>query len=409
MYEQLAKVYYKEPEKYDFEYSRRLSGYGTVRLPFNIKPYNYNQEFPCFYVNHSELDFLHDQILKQSKLIQEKMMRLPNIAIAQYIKSKLIDELLSTNEIEGVRSTKAEMKTVIEIVVKKDNTKKKIRHLSLMRTYFNLISKKSEIIQNIEQIRDVYNELVKDEIKKEDKLDGQLFRKGPVDVVTSTEKVIHRGVYPESLIQNNLTNLVNYLNEHPSPMLYKIAIAHFYFGYIHPFYDGNGRTSRYISSMYLINELDKLTALSLSYSTNKMKPLYYDSFTVSNDPKNKGELTHFCKVFFDIIYNAQNDILADLTHKSHRMDQLYELISQLQPSSELSRDILLILGQNCIFGIEDTGISKHELANELIRTEYIIGKEIKELDKNGYIKYTKKNPIEITLSDNLQKKLNSIN
>lgn len=406
MYEPLSKLFYKEPEKYEFEYSRRISSYGTVRLPFNIKSLKSNQEFSCFYVNHSELDFFHDQVLKQSKLIQEKINSLPDIAIAQYIKSKLIDELLSTNEIEGIRSTKAEMKTVIEVVVKKDNSKKKIRHYSLMKTYFNLISEKNDDIQNLEQIRNIYDELVATEIKKDDKLDGELFRKGSVDIVTSAEKVIHKGVYPESSILAHLSNLINYLNEHPSPMLYKIAVAHYYFGYIHPFYDGNGRTSRYISSMYLINELDKLTALSLSYSTNKMRPIYYDAFTVSNDPKNKGELTYFCKTFLEIIHNAQSDILADLSYKSNKMDQLVELISHLDLSNELSRDVLFIAGQHDIFGIEGTGISRHELSEAKDTTEYKISKEIKELDKLGYIKYIKRNPIEITISDDLHEKLN---
>jgi hypothetical protein len=49
----------------------------------------------------------------------------PAIGLSQYVKAKLVDELLSTNEIEGVHSTKREMETVIEIVVKKDNLKKK--------------------------------------------------------------------------------------------------------------------------------------------------------------------------------------------------------------------------------------------------------------------------------------------
>ncbi|PAD69955.1 hypothetical protein CHH83_05995 [Bacillus sp. 7586-K] len=408
MYEQLSKIFYKEPEKYDFEYSRRISSYGTVRLPITIKPFKSNEEFSCFYVNHSELDFLHDLILKQSKLIQEKINSLPDIAIAQYIKAKLIDELLSTNEIEGVRSTKAEMKTVIEIVVSKDAPKKKVRHLSLMKTYFSLFNERNVVIKNIEDIREIYNELVKEEIKKEEELDGVLFRKEAVDVITSTEKVVHRGVYPEKAIQTHLSNFIDYLNEHPSPMLYKIAIAHYYFGYIHPFYDGNGRTSRYISSMYLMDELDKLTAMSLSYSTNKMKQLYYESFSECNDPKNKGELTYFCKVFFEIINNAQNDILADLSYKSQRLEQVYHLIENLDLLSDIAKTIAFITGQHYIFGIEGTGISKSELTRVLDKTDYVISKEIKDLYNKGYIQYTKKNPIEITLSEQLQEKLTTV-
>ncbi|MGJ7920637.1 Fic family protein [Neobacillus sp. LXY-4] len=398
MYETLSKLYYKDLEKYRIEYDKRFNSYGTVQLPFVIRPFNFTDEFTCFYVNHNELDMLHDQIIKQSKLIQAIMENLPPIAISQYIKSKLVDELLSTNEIEGVHSTKAEMTTVIEIVVKKDNPKKKIRHLSLMHTYFNLISEDKSSIETIEEIREVYDQLVKEEVKSEDTLDGQLFRREAVDVVTSSNKVIHRGVYPESSIQTQLKKMIHYLNGHNSPMLYKIAIAHYYFGFIHPFYDGNGRTSRYISSMYLINELDKLTALTLSYSTNKSKQFYYDAFSVSNDPRNKGELTFFCEVFFQILHNAQNDILEDLSKKKEKMEKISLLSKSHDDLNDFEKQILFILGQHYIFGIEGTGMTMKELESVLEVTEYVVRKSLKNLVAKGYVTNIKLKPIEVAIS-----------
>ena len=405
MYETLSKLYYKDLDKYRIEYEKRINSYGTVVLPFVIRPYNYSEEYSCFYVNHHDLDMLHDQIMKQSKLIQAIMEKLPSIAINQYIKSKLVDELLSTNEIEGVHSTKAEMKTVIEIVVKKDIPKKKVRHLSLMHTYFNLISEDKFAIETIEQIREVYDHLVKEEVKPKDILDGQIFRKESVDVVTSTETIVHRGVYPESSIQTHLKKLINYLNEDNSPMLYKIAIAHYYFGYIHPFYDGNGRTSRYISSMYLINELDKLTALTLSYSTNKSKQFYYDAFSVSNDPKNKGELTYFCEVFFQILHEAQSDILEILSQKKDKMGKISSLTQSQNDLNDSEKSILFILGQHYIFGIEGTGITMKELESVLEITEYVVRKALKTLVDKGYVTYTKLKPIEVSISDLLSDEL----
>jgi hypothetical protein len=126
MYELLSKLYYKDQKTYLNEFEKRFNSYGTVKLPFHIKPYKSSEEFECFYVNHQELDLLHEQIMKQSKLIQSIVHRLPPIAIQQYIQAKLIDELLSTNEIEGVHSTKEEMETVIEIIVRKESSKKRI-------------------------------------------------------------------------------------------------------------------------------------------------------------------------------------------------------------------------------------------------------------------------------------------
>ncbi|MGR5915151.1 hypothetical protein ACT7DA_28285 [Bacillus pacificus] len=62
--------------------------------------------------------------------------------------------------------------------------------MSLVNSYFKLLSDKNSKITSLEQIKEIYDSLVKDEIKEEDQLDGEMFRRGPVDVVTSTQKVI---------------------------------------------------------------------------------------------------------------------------------------------------------------------------------------------------------------------------
>ncbi|BAU26037.1 Fic family protein [Aneurinibacillus soli] len=399
-YELLSKLYYKDTNKYATEYEKRLYSYGTIRLPFQLKPYKNKEEFVSFYVNHPELDILHDQISKQSNRIQSIVNQLPPIAVQQYIRAKLVDELLSTNEIEGVRSTKAEMETVLEIVVRQESSRKhKARHLSLMKSYAALLTETQTTLERIEQIRSIYNHLVQEETEPEDQLDGELFRKQPVDVVTQTNKVVHRGVHPEESIKTHLRNLIHYLNEHPSPMLYKIAISHYLFGYIHPFYDGNGRTSRYISSMYLLHDLDRLTALTLSYSTNKVKQAYYEAFTECGNPHNKGELTFFCETFFHIIDKAQNEVLAELSEKRVRMESLDHMVQQLNITDEISENIFFILGQNYIFGIEGKGMTLKELVAATDKTEYLVRKSLDELDQKGVLVFLKRKPIEVTLCE----------
>ncbi|MGR5915152.1 hypothetical protein ACT7CW_10435 [Bacillus pacificus] len=125
MYERLSKIYYKDSSDYQAEYEKRINSYGTVRLPFRIKPLKSSDEFECFYVNHMELDILHEQIIKQSNEIQFVADKLPPIAIRQYIQAKLVDELMSTNEIEGVQSTRAEMTDAMAVREKKQQKLKK--------------------------------------------------------------------------------------------------------------------------------------------------------------------------------------------------------------------------------------------------------------------------------------------
>lgn len=76
-----------------------------------------------------------------------------------------------------------------------------------------------------------------------------------------------------------MTNLENYINEPQicdfDPLV-KMAIIHYQFESIHPFYDGNGRTGRILNILYLIMEkLQTLPILYLSSYIIKHKSDYY--------------------------------------------------------------------------------------------------------------------------------------
>ena len=60
-------------------------------------------------------------------------------------------------------------------------------------------------------------------------------------------------------------------NENNVGPLVKIAVFHYLFGYAHPFYNGNGRTSRFISSYLLCNILNQSIALRISYTIKNDK------------------------------------------------------------------------------------------------------------------------------------------
>ena len=76
-----------------------------------------------------------------------------------------------------------------------------------------------------------------------------------------------------------MANLEQYINDsgiQDCDPLIKMAIIHFQFESIHPFYDGNGRTGRIINILYLI--LQKLQTLPILYLSNyiiKHKADYY--------------------------------------------------------------------------------------------------------------------------------------
>ena len=107
------------------------------------------------------------------------------------------------------------------------------------------------------------------------------FRKLPGTTLknTSTGEIIYNPPQDPDEIKDLMTNLEKFINDREltdfDPLV-KMAIIHYQFESIHPFYDGNGRTGRIINILYLIQEkLQDLPILYLSSFIIKNKYDYY--------------------------------------------------------------------------------------------------------------------------------------
>ena len=77
-------------------------------------------------------------------------------------------------------------------------------------------------------------------------------------------------------LMKNLEKVINEENFYPVDPLIKMAVIHYQFESIHPFYDGNGRTGRIINILYLIqNNLLDIPVLYLSRYIIRTKESYY--------------------------------------------------------------------------------------------------------------------------------------
>jgi Fic family protein len=106
--------------------------------------------------------------------------------------------------------------------------------------------------------------------------------------------------------------------------------------YAHPFYDGNGRTGRYLLALYLSEPLSLITSLSLSRAIAERKDAYYRSFRTVEDPLNHGELTFFVLEMLGSIERAQEEILADLERKESQLVRVAEKIPDVAERFALS-------------------------------------------------------------------------
>lgn len=100
-------------------------------------------------------------------------------------------------------------------------------------------------------------------------------------VNSKTGEIIYTPPQAESEIRDLLKNLEDYINNNGDEVdpLIKMALIHYQFETIHPFYDGNGRTGRILNVLYLVlNNLLTSPILYLSNYINKSKDTYYKLF-----------------------------------------------------------------------------------------------------------------------------------
>lgn len=349
-YTKLESIYYQSREKYEETYNKRFVSESSYRLDFNIK------ENKAFIFMDKEIVEKISNIYKYNiKLIKTKN-EIPKIAIEQYTNKCLIDEIKLTNQIEGVYSTRKEIQNIL-----KSNKEDKKRFSSLINKYKKL--EESHIkIDTCNDIRKLYDEILLVEISKEDskdKLDGNIFRKGPVFVTGRNGQIIHEGITPEEKIIDTMTKLLDFVNNHNSNPLIKIAVFHYMFGYIHPFYDGNGRLSRFISSYLLSQELERIVAYQLSKSIFSNTNGYYKMFKVTNDPINKGDLTYFIIRFLEIIEKSLIDLNEALIERKNKLDLFSKKIDLLAGEDDIKKQVMDMLLKNTLFGEE--GLSVYEL------------------------------------------------
>lgn len=153
---------------------------------------------------------------------------------------------------------------------KSQNAKEVQNYISALKLGFELISRNKVLTNN--DIIEIQSELEKNNAG---------FRKVPGTALknASTGEIVYTPPQDYNTIQDLMTNLEQFINDEQlsdfDPLV-KMAIIHYQFESIHPFYDGNGRTGRIINVLYLVmNDLLDLPILYLSRYIIENKGEYY--------------------------------------------------------------------------------------------------------------------------------------
>lgn len=379
----MYKIFFEtDAKKFDDIYRARISYDSTVLLGLNIKPMNQPNIYELYYVPTNQMLQKINTIHIISREFNKIFNELPKVAQNQFINECLVEELYSTNELEGIRSTREEIARSAKSI--RLNKHIKTRFGSMIKSYLRLLSGDIVLPKLPQDIRNIYDDITDGEIDKEELPDGEIFRKEITYILkkSGTGKVIHKGITPENRIIEGMKQLLDFMNNRDEiPLPIRIAVGHYYFGYIHPFYDGNGRTSRFISSMYLAEVLGNISTLSISRGCNKFRNKYLESFEITNSIRNRGEMNCFIETFLDIIINALIEMNTELKEK-HELLKLASAKIENDPvlngKDEIYKEIMFVLAQNHFFDISK-GLTIKELGDIFNKSEATIRKAIKDM------------------------------
>ena len=378
-YISLKKLYYKDNQNHQQTYQQRFNAPFTEHINIPIRQYNRNKVYPAFFCLTKEIAKLQENILSANNKLLQIVDVTPEIVLKQLALLCIIDEVQSSNEIEGVHSTRRELMDAMS------SLKKGTRDVSTIYKYHLLTNQKEIPFATCHDLRQFYDEFAHAEVITENasnRLDGNIFRAGSVDIEAPTGKSIHRGVYPESKIIAYMETLLGIFNDKDLPVLISTALCHYLFAYIHPFYDGNGRTARFLTSYQLTQVLHYTVALRLSITIKKNRKDYYDLFSLTDDENNCGDLTPFVTGFLHITHQTVNDTIALLQRKLAQYKKNLAILEQISEDA-LSQDIYKLLFQaSLLYG---QGITMQELSKLLDKSPNTIKSRLQAMPNEHII------------------------
>ena len=183
-----------------------------------------------------------------------------------------LQEAKDSSEIENIITTHDDLyKAELHLDGLKSLDAKEVQnYISALKLGYSLISKRNLLTSN--DIVRIQSELEKNNAG---------IRKVPGTALknATTGKVIYTPPQDYQDIKDLMTNLEKFINDDSQSdfdPIVKMAIIHYQFESIHPFYDGNGRTGRIINVLYLVmKDLLDLPILYMSKYIIENKDHYY--------------------------------------------------------------------------------------------------------------------------------------
>jgi len=355
-------------------------------------------------MNHSlkllplKKDFLTNEVLKYLSEASRNLGELkgyaktiPNQQIL--INATMLQESKDSSAIENIVTTYDELyRAFTASAITSEATKEVISYRKALLTGYYSVKEKGFINTNLLISIQKEIEPTKPGIRK---LPGTVLKNGLGEIIYTPPEAKELNEYLK-----NLDEYINNSDDGIDPLI-KLAIIHYQFESIHPFYDGNGRTGRILNILYLIlNNLIDIPILYLSNYIIKNKNDYYKLFDeIRNTDNYENWIIYFLKGInevsketIDIINKITDTMNGTKEEIQSKLPKIYskELLETLYfefytktSYVEKSLNISRKTATTYLKELERIGIlSSEKIGKEVIYKNIALFNLIKEVDDN---------------------------
>lgn len=279
---------------------------------------------------HGEKLFLTGVTALQNRA-KELNLLYDKLPISRGVKDTILLDAWSSATIEGARTTVDQVKKAFSNPRTKDDRMVINTVAGSNYAYGRPITAKN--------IRKLWEKIV-DGVCENSEHMGLQYRDGMV-YIGSSSRIIHVPAAPEQLPEL-MEKWFAYRESETDNVLIQSFVAHFYFVYIHPFCDGNGRATRILNASHLYhNGYRKMKNLPLANAINNQLSGYYSSLSDSETVLNGSEihwldLSPFVSYMLDAFERCLIDAALSENALSDFEKKLLERMNKVGPKAEIT-------------------------------------------------------------------------
>ena len=318
------------------------------------------------------------EILRQTNKASAALAELKGIAKtipnqAMLINAIVLQEAKDSSEIENIITTQDELYKALTVnkTTASAATKEVVNYRKAIFYGYDLAKKQGFI--SVNDIVCLQQELVGNTA-------GIRSNPGTVLKNDTTGEVVYTPPQDKAHILDLLTNFIDHFNRQDDlyPLI-NLAILHYQFESIHPFYDGNGRTGRILNILYLfLNELIDVPILYLSSYITANKPEYYK---LLNQTNRTGAWEEWIIFMLRAVENTSIGTIKKITNIKNLLDSTIVKVQEKAPNVYRKELVELLFEQP---------YSKIEfVVNKLGVERKAASRYLKELEKIGIVEAQK--------------------